>query len=398
MFGRLSGRPTAAAPRTVLALTTSFPRFRGDAAGGFVARWAQVLADHGCRVTVLAPHADWQPRGLCVRAYRPVGRVLSLAGAPEALADHPLALIPSALLTSASVMSHAVKGAQTHQILVGHWLVPCGLVSGLATWRRPGAHGVAYAHGSDVALLEGLAGGRVLARLMDRLLARMIFVSHDLRSRFNRLLPHAPRAHQQVLPMGIDPPDPDESALAAFRRRHRIGRARIVLTVGRLVPIKGLDLVARALAGRRDVVWVAAGEGPERHRIEHLCRQQGTALCAPGFLQPPLRDALLAAAEVVVLPSRPLEHRREGAPLALMEAIESGRPVVATRTGGTAEIARDAGVLLVPPNDLEALRAALTRVLDSADLSSRLVEMSAAHRGRLTWASVGPTHVAACGL
>src|SRR4029078_12111311 len=69
--------------------------------------------------------------------------------------------------------------------------------------------------------------------------------------------------------------------------------------------------------------------------------------------------ALLAAADVVVVPSR-----WEGQPLIVQEALRAGRPLVATRAGGIPELAGEDGAVLVPPGDPAALAAAVTRLLD----------------------------------
>jgi len=77
--------------------------------------------------------------------------------------------------------------------------------------------------------------------------------------------------------------------------------------------------------------------------------------------------ALLAAADVVVVPSR-----WEARALIIQEAMRSGRPIVATRVGGTPELTGADGALLVPPEDPAALADAVTAVLDDASLAARL--------------------------
>ena len=79
---------------------------------------------------------------------------------------------------------------------------------------------------------------------------------------------------------------------------------------------------------------------------------------------------VVAAADVLALPSW-----TEGLPLVVLEAMALGRPVVATTVGGTPELVSDGETgLLVPPRDVEALTAALKRVLDDGDLRRRLGE------------------------
>jgi glycosyltransferase involved in cell wall biosynthesis len=83
--------------------------------------------------------------------------------------------------------------------------------------------------------------------------------------------------------------------------------------------------------------------------------------------------ALLAIADVVIVPSR-----WEARALIVQEAMQSGRPIVATRVGGTPELTGDDGAVLVEPDDAAALAAAVTTVLDDPALSARLSKAASA--------------------
>jgi glycosyltransferase involved in cell wall biosynthesis len=77
--------------------------------------------------------------------------------------------------------------------------------------------------------------------------------------------------------------------------------------------------------------------------------------------------ALLAAADVVVVPSR-----WEARALIVQEAMLAGRPIVATRVGGVPELTGEDGAVLVEPDDPAAIAAAVTAVLDDPALAARL--------------------------
>ncbi|HJS47324.1 MAG TPA: glycosyltransferase family 4 protein, partial [Gemmatimonadales bacterium] len=81
---------------------------------------------------------------------------------------------------------------------------------------------------------------------------------------------------------------------------------------------------------------------------------------------------LLAAADVVVVPSL-----SEGLGTAALEALALGRPLVASRAGGLAEILSDGAGLGVPPGDPAALAAGVRRVLTQPGLAAQLVQRSA---------------------
>lgn len=167
---------------------------------------------------------------------------------------------------------------------------------------------------------------------------------------------------------------------AQTRAAHAAGPEDLVLLVlAALVPRKGGDVLIRALAGvaaggRRPVLWIA-GAGAERARLEDLAREQGVAAQVRFLGQRTDAADLLAACDVLVLPSR-----REGLGVAALEAMAAGRPVVASAVGGLAEAVVDEQTgLLVPPDDVDALAAALLRLLRDPALRQTLGARGPAH-------------------
>jgi sugar transferase (PEP-CTERM/EpsH1 system associated) len=163
------------------------------------------------------------------------------------------------------------------------------------------------------------------------------------------------------------------------RRLLQLPEQRLVVgTVGRLVPVKDQASLVEAVAGLErsglGVTLAIAGDGPERAALEARARQLGVDLRLLGYR--PDVEQVLAALDVFVLSSV-----SEGLSNTILEAMASGRPVVATRVGGAEEMIED-GVtgVLVPASDPAALSAALRRVLTSADAGAA---MGAAARARV---------------
>jgi colanic acid/amylovoran biosynthesis glycosyltransferase len=155
-----------------------------------------------------------------------------------------------------------------------------------------------------------------------------------------------------------------------------------VVCVASLHPKKGhADLIdALALLARRrpHVALELVGEGPERDRIVQRAREHGVEgrVSLGGARSSEDVRATLAKARAFALASVRLPSgRMEGIPVALMEAMASGVPVVATRLSGIPELVQD-GVtgLLVEPHDPDGLAAALERLLTDDALAAGLAQ------------------------
>jgi glycosyltransferase involved in cell wall biosynthesis len=181
----------------------------------------------------------------------------------------------------------------------------------------------------------------------------------------------------EVIPNGVDLDDGDDDRAAPAALRRALGLdpgAPLIGAVGRLVRQKGFEVLIEAmpavLARVPGARLVVVGEGPERARLARLARERGVgaAVTFAGFR--PDAPRLLAALDVLVLPSR-----REGSPLVTLEAMARGVPVVASDIDGIAEQVTD-GVdgLVVPAGDAAALAAAVVRVLGDRTLAGRLGE------------------------
>ncbi len=346
-------------------LTTSYPRTPGDYAGVFVADRVRALLAQGYEVEVLAAGAG-APLGTTrdgrltltrLPASFADGRDLFAgAGAPEALERDGVRAAWAALRFSAELTAAASARAPRWDRVESHWLAPCALAVVAAAPSLPHR---AVAHSGDVSLLERAPFGRSFARLLARSGAELVFVSEALRRRFAALAGDAHGVVEPMSPQIFSPP------IGAHAARARATGTPTVVSVGRLVPIKGLDLLVRACAPRAcDVTCiqlVLVGDGPERERLRDLAARLGVPLTLAGVVP---RDEVLTwlrAADVYAQPSRTLANgRAEGMPLATLEALATGMPVVVSDSGGLAELpARGVRVRVVPAGDVGSLATAL---------------------------------------
>ena len=194
----------------------------------------------------------------------------------------------------------------------------------------------------------------IVARRADAVLP----VSGDLASRLRH---RGARIAGQAVVAAPDTPAPDPAQVAVVRQELGGDGRPVVLAAGRLAAQKGFGTLLDAAARwqRRDPVprLVIAGDGPLGPALRAQAAAAGTDV---RFLGPrPDVPVLLAAADVVVVPSS-----WEGQPLIVQEALRAGRPLVASRVGGIADLTGGDGALLVPPGDPRVLAAAVTGLLD----------------------------------
>jgi glycosyltransferase involved in cell wall biosynthesis len=344
-------------------VTTSYPRSPGEPAGNFVLELNEWLMRQGHEVEVLAAGIgdeddSWQSARV-ERVLAP-GGLFYTGGAPERMRQSRLAFVQSASFSAKLVYALRAKAARADwDAVLAHWLAPSALAAVMACPRLPI---VGIAHSGDVHLLERLRGIRAAARLFDQPRVHLHFVSEDLRRRF---LAHAGASapsiafRSSVCPMGID-----GRRFAGDAQGIDIGPPTVVF-LGRLVPIKGVDVLLQALSALRHRPRIQiAGSGPERQRLQAQASALGLVVEWMGELRGEARDALLRQATVVVIPSRPLDGRSEGTPVVALEALAAGARLIVSGTGGLLDIPEEM-CRRVAPGDPAALVQAITAELEA---------------------------------
>lgn len=228
----------------------------------------------------------------------------------------------------------------------------------------------------QAAWTRGIYAG--IERFLNRRTDRIIAVSEDLRRGLLASDPGLDPSRVITVPNGIE--DPGRPAPGALDRvlPGRNG-SLVCVAVGKLQPEKGHDLLIEAVGRMPETDRPSAlivGEGVERPALEAGIRRLGleSKVKLLGFR--PDVPALVAEADVYVMPSR-----FEGLPIALLEAMALGKAIVAAAVNGIPEAIQDGdNGLLVPREDPEALASALGRLSADAGLRGRL-----GRRARETW-------------
>jgi glycogen(starch) synthase len=322
----------------------------------------RVLAERGVEQVVLTtrpPTAPWlerlAPRATIVRVGLPVRRPRQLYAVPAAVlapllglrADlvhvhlgEDLAVIPLAALAAAP------RGLPV--VLTVH-------CSPTHTLRGPGAR---------TAVLRSL-GGWIERQGERRAAATIVFTSRLA----ERLAADGLGASVHVIRRGIDRRAFAPAAVASADELPwpaADGRRRVVF-LGRVVRAKGVETLVEAVSRMRTagVQVLLVGDGPDRARVERLARRLGVAdrVQVTGFVPHEQVPAVLHSADLLVLPSL-----YEELGTVLVEAMQVGLPVVASRVGGIPEtIEHGVTGLLVAPGDAGALAAAIDAVVGDGD-------------------------------
>jgi teichuronic acid biosynthesis glycosyltransferase TuaC len=190
--------------------------------------------------------------------------------------------------------------------------------------------------------------------------AGMITVSAALKRRLIEL--GAAEAKIEMLRNGVDLQTFNMMERTKCRSRFNI-QGPTLLSVGNLVPLKGHDLVIRALENLPGFQLIIAGDGPERARLESLVDdlELKNRVQFLGRIAHEELPGLYSAGDALVLASS-----REGWPNVLLESMACGTPAIATNVGGVSEIVtKPASGLVVEDRTPEALAAAARQLFDN---------------------------------
>jgi glycosyltransferase involved in cell wall biosynthesis len=350
----------------ILVLNSEYPPIGGGASNAS-AYLATQLVKLGQRVTVLTAAYKRLPREETIEGVR----VLRLPGL-RSQADRSTTLEQIIFMIVSTLGLAKVRRLQPDVVLAFF-----GAPSGVAAWF--------WSYFLKLPYIVSLRGGdvpgfrpydfarqhRLLGPLLRRVWRRagaVVANSEGLRQLGNSF---EPNVSIQVIPNGVD--------LEAFHLGERAWEPPSLLFVGRIVYQKGLDLLLTALGQLKDMKWRLdlVGSGPRVERLKEQAAALGIAehVHFRGWQTREQLPETYRQANLFVYPSR-----HEGMPNAVLEAMASGLPVLATRIAGNEELVSAEAGILVPPEDVAALQAGLRQLLADAGLRQR---MGAAARRRV---------------
>ncbi len=368
---------TCPAGPCVQVVTTFFPNSQQPRRTLFVKNLVAAMRQL-CRLNVIAP-VPWAPPGWKSRRWPDVARVPREETVDGIKLQHPRFLAPPGLgvvhglgfgVGVVRLMRRAAL-ADPGLVVHVHCAFPDGVGGALAA-RALGLRYVITAHGSDINIHAARGFLRRQIRWALRHASAVIAVSGALREKIVALVPEI-AARTAIIPCaGFDP--------SVFAPRDQIDcraelglstKGLIVLFVGNLVAVKGLDVLLRAWAklhscgelGSVPTTLVLVGEGHLRSELQHLAQTLGIApeVRFVGGVPQSRVATWIGAADLLCLPSH-----SEGMPNVVIESLASAVPVVATAVGGLPEVIVDqANGILTQPGDSDALAAALRCALSA---------------------------------
>ena len=276
----------------------------------------------------------------------------------------------NALSYALGVLPILARLARRHPGLIvhAHCAYPDGVGVAIAA-RVLGLRYLVTAHGSDLNVYSHRSLLRPQIRWGLRHADGVIAVSQALRRRALELMgaQAAPKCHH-VPCAAVDPSLFNTSDVPA-RLRAELGvpqGARVVVFVGKLVPIKGVETLIAAwatlLAAQRlfpEDRLIIIGSGPQESLLRRAAQRAGETVRFAGALAQVEVAQWIREADLLCLPSR-----NEGTPNVVIEALASGVPVVASAVGAVPDFVRDEQTgFLARPDDVSDLARALARGL-----------------------------------
>jgi glycosyltransferase involved in cell wall biosynthesis len=372
----------------VLTITSSYPRYEGDPTAPFVESIVKHVAARGHTVHVVLPATQGWNRppseaGVHYHPYRyspletwtPWGYSQSLEGGAK-LRRSLYALAP-VVFASALRACLAVARRYDVDVVHAHWVVPNGPIGAVAS-RKLGLPLVVTLHGSDAAIAERSRWIGGSARWTFENAAAVTGPSGDLLERARML----GASRLELIPWGAEVVEnvPSADTTASLRTALGVRHEHVVVAgIGRLIAVKGFDHLVAAFAAagiaHSDLRLLLIGDGAERANLEGLAHRLDVSdrVVFTGMVSRREIPSYLAAAEIVAVPSVHHLGYVDGLPTVALEAMASGKPLIASRVGGLPDIVRDGeNGLLVPEKDDAALATAIVTLARDPALRARL--------------------------
>lgn len=358
--------------KKLLVTGSTFPRWEGDTEPRFVLDLSEALTEY-FDVTALVPAAPGAKtkevmNGVKVIRYHyfPIHKWETLCY-PGAIVPRikekkiRILLVPFLFL---SLYLHLFRLLPQFDAVHAHWIIPQGIVQSF--FKKPY---IVTGHGSDVVSMNK----GILRTLKIRCLKKagyITVVSKHLKNEVKKLYD---TSNIDVIPMGCKTQN--------FGKKYAVsnyfnqGNKKVVLFVGRLVEIKGVKYLIEAMK-EIDAKLVIVGDGPIRKDLEEQAKEQGEKIVFLGAKTHEELKIIYASSDIFVAPSITAKNGgQEGFGLVMLEAMASGLPVIASKSGGIVDLVHDGeNGFLVEEKNVNDLREKINFALNAMNIQKTITD------------------------
>lgn len=361
-----------AVKKKLLVTASTFPRWEGDTEPRFILDYAKAITPY-YDVTVLVPAACGAKdkevlEGVNIVRYHyfPIHKWETLCY-PGAIVPRirekkvRVLLVPFLLL---SLWFHLLRLLPKYDIVHANWLIPQGIIQSF--FKKPY---IITGHGGDISSFNKGILKKLKKRCMDKA-GEVIVVSGYKQQELKEIYPGI---CSRIISMGVNTElfNREQNHIDNFFEQ---GNQKVVLYVGRLAEIKGVNFLIEAMQYVNNAKLVIVGDGPERRHLEEIADRSSARIAFLGSKTHEELKVIYASADILVVPSvTDSNGAQEGLPTVIMEAFASKLAVIATRTGGIPNLLKDGGNgLLVEEKSAKEIAAAINRLLTDGALYERV--------------------------
>jgi len=372
----------------VYSLATTYPESNNSTKSKFVHALNTELVNLGAAVTVICPHSPTSKSKIILDSvhirffkYLPQRFEFETGKIPDIVKTFSGKLKVFVMLINFFLYTMRTCTKTEDYILHGHWAFPGGYIAYLIS-RFKKKKFIVTVHGSEIPLLEKFSFFKKMTVKSMNKSSKVITSNNYLK---NKLVEMGVKSEKIVLirpiPNFIEHKS-DSQTLKNFREKITSEKNKIILFVGRLTEVKGVEYLIRSvpLIKTENIHLLIVGEGVLLEELKKLTKflhieDKVTFFGAANRAELSL---LYDTSDVFVLPSIVTsEGAAEGTGLVIVEAMESGLPVIASDVGGIPEtIQNEQNGLLVKEKNPSSIAKSIDRILSDIRFKDKLIENS----------------------
>lgn len=362
--------------KKVLVTASTFPRWEGDTEPRFVLDLASHMTDE-FDVTVLVPAAPGAKdkevlEGVKVIRYHyfPIHKWETLCY-PGAIVPRikekkiRILLVPFLFI---SLYFKLWKILPEYDIVHAHWLIPQGIIQSF--FKKPY---IVTGHGGDIAAFNK----GIIKNLKKKCLRKATYAVVVSKQKLGEIKKIYFRDYE-IISMGVDFQKFEKTNNYISNFFNQNGKT-VVLFVGRLVEIKGIEYLIKGIKGL-NIKLIIIGNGPLKNKLEQVAKEQNSDIEFWGNRNHDELCKIYASANILVVPSIiDSNGAQEGLPTVILEGMASGLPIIATNTGGISDIVKD-GIngFLVLEKSSDAIKEKIEMLMTDEILASSLSKQAVA--------------------